>query len=544
MKVGLVILDGWGLNPDLDARDAVRAADTPTFDRLRDSGPFGTLETHGGCVGLPDGQMGNSEVGHLTIGAGRVVYQESARITDAIRRWQDESTADTDDPADPPIDQNPALSSAFDHARDNDGRVHFLGLVSDGGVHAYQSHLHALLDLAAEAGVDAVTHAFTDGRDTDPTGGEDYLADLKARAADVGTGDVATVTGRYYAMDRDRNWERTRRAYDAIVAREAPHEADSAVAAVTQSYDRGDTDEFVEPTLVADGPALSDGDAVVFVNFRSDRARQLTRMLAGIEPDWEGEPDPAWPAAATQPDIRMVTMTEYDETFGLPVAFPPNQPEDTLGEVLSETTHSQLRIAETEKYAHVTYFLNGGREVEFPGEHREIVPSPDVATYDQQPEMSAPQVTDRAVEVIDRDDPDVVVLNYANPDMVGHTGDFEAAVAAVEAVDEQLDRLVTAMREAGSHVLVTADHGNADDMGTADSPHTAHTTNPVPLVSLAAPDGDANPAIEAGDDATGGWTVREGGGLADVAPTILSLLDVEQPPAMTGTSLLEADEDD
>jgi 2,3-bisphosphoglycerate-independent phosphoglycerate mutase len=545
MKVGLVILDGWGLNPDTDARDAVRAADTPTFDTLRESGAVGTLETHGGRVGLPDGQMGNSEVGHLTIGAGRVVYQESARITDAIRRWRGEETTSTSDPADPPLDENPAITSAFEYATEHDGRVHVMGLISDGGVHAYQSHLHALLSLAAEEGVDAVTHAFTDGRDTDPTGGADYLAALQSHADEVGTGDVATVTGRYYAMDRDRNWERTRRAYDAIVAREAPHVADSAVAAVEQSYERGETDEFVEPTLIDGGPALADGDAVVFVNFRSDRARQFTRMLAGIEPDWDdaAPPDPAWPSASTRPETRMVTMTEYDETFDLPVAFPPNLPEDTLGEVLAETNHSQLRLAETEKYAHVTYFLNGGREVEFPGEHREIIPSPDVPTYDHQPEMSAPEVTDRAVEVIERDDPDAMVLNYANPDMVGHTGDFEAAVAAVEAVDEQLDRLVTAMRAAGAHVLVTADHGNADEMGTEDHPHTAHTTNPVPLVYLRAPADDADAAIAAGDDASGGSRVREGGGLADVAPTILSLLGIEQPPAMTGTSLLEGGDD-
>jgi len=543
MHVGLVILDGWGCNPDRDARDAVRAAETPTVDRLREAGAVGTLATHGGRVGLPEGQMGNSEVGHLTIGAGRVVHQESARITDAIRRWRGEPAGGAttpDQPADPPLDENEAIVGAMDHAAEHGGRLHVLGLISDGGVHSYQGHVHALLSLAAERGVECVTHAFTDGRDTDPTGGADYLAALQDHAESVGTGDVATVTGRYYAMDRDRNWERTRRAYDAIVARAGDHEAPSAVAAVEASYDRGDTDEFVEPTLVDGGPPLDDGDGVIFANFRSDRARQLTRMLAGIEPDWKGgDADPAWPPAQGRPDVRFVTMTQYDETFDLPVAFPPNQPEDTLGEVLWETGHTQLRIAETEKYAHVTYFLNGGREVEFPGEHREIVPSPDVATYDQQPEMSAPAVTDRALAVIERDDPDVVVLNYANPDMVGHTGDFDAAVTAVEAVDEQLDRLVTGMRDAGGHVLVTADHGNADDMGTADAPHTAHTTNPVPFISAAPPGPEESAAVQEGDDVSGGWRVREGGGLADVAPTILGLLGVDLPPAMTGTSLLE-----
>jgi len=527
MNAALVILDGWALNPDPEARDAVAAADTPNFDRLRASGAFGTLVTSGRRVGLPEGQMGNSEVGHLNIGAGRVVTQESARVTDAIERWR-RSTGDDGDEADVPddlvgdgpIDENEAILSAFDYANEHGGRVHFMGLVSDGGVHSYQAHLHALIDLAADTDVDAVTHAFTDGRDTSPTGGEAYLSDLQAHADEQGTGHVATVSGRYYAMDRDTNWDRTRRAYDAIVAREAEYEADSAVEAVRESYDRGDTDEFVEPTLVSGGPSLDDGDAVVFVNFRSDRARQLTRMLADIRAE-------DWGADTTPPDCRVVTMTEYDETFDLPVAFPPIRPEDTLGEVLSETGHTQLRIAETEKYAHVTYFLNGGREVEFEGETREIVESPDVPTYDLQPEMSAPELTDTAIEIIEGSDPDVMVLNYANPDMVGHTGDFDAAVAAVEAVDEQLGRLVDAIQAAGGHVLVTADHGNADDMGTPEEPHTAHTTNPVPLIYLA-PDGTG-----------GGRTVRAGGALEDLAPTVLELIGVEKPGVMTGESLLE-----
>jgi len=320
-------------------------------------------------------------------------------------------------------------------------------------------------------------------------------------------------------MDRDENWERTRRAYDAIVEREADYTAESAVAAVEQSYDRDTTDEFVEPTLVGDRPALADGDAAVFFNFRADRARQLTRMLADVEPVWPFETDP--------PEVWLVTMTEYDETFDLPVAFPPQQPADTLGEVLATRGYTQIRIAETEKYAHVTYFFNGGREVAFEGERREIVPSPDVPTYDRQPEMSAPEVTDTAIGIIETEGPDVLVLNYANPDMVGHTGDFKAAVAAVEAVDEHLGRLVAAIREAGGHVVVIADHGNADDMGTVEKPHTAHTTNPVPFVYVA-PDGTH-----------GGKRVREGGTLADVAPTVLGLLGEPVPAAMTGESLLE-----
>jgi len=518
MNVGLVILDGWGLNPDESARDAVAAAETPTMDRLREQGTTGTLATDGRHVGLPDGQMGNSEVGHLTIGAGRVVTQESARITDAIARWRGEAST-FDAPADPPLDENEALTTAFRFAEREGGRVHFAGLVSDGGVHSDQSHLHALIDLAAERDTEAVTHAFTDGRDTAPTAGADFLRDLETHAAERDTGAVATVSGRYYAMDRDENWARTRRAYDAIVNRESAFTAPAGVAAVENSYERETTDEFVEPTCIEGGPALADGDAVVFVNFRADRARQLTRLLADIDPVWPFETDP--------PESRVVTMTEYDDDFDLPVAFPPRQPAQTLGAVLAETGHTQLRIAETEKYAHVTYFLNGGRERQFDGECREIVPSPDVPTYDHQPEMSAPAVTDAAVEHIDTDDPDVVVLNYANPDMVGHTGDFDAARAAVETVDSHLGRLVERMRTAGATVFVTADHGNADDMGTPERPHTAHTTNPVPFVALA-PDGGS-----------GGWRVRENGELADIAPTVLDVLGVAVPDEMTGTPLLE-----
>jgi 2,3-bisphosphoglycerate-independent phosphoglycerate mutase len=520
MNVGLVILDGWALAPDSQrGHDAVGAAETPAFDQLRETGTDATLETHGRRVGLPEGQMGNSEVGHLNIGAGRVIKQESARVSDAIARWRGESPPDVD-PGDAPIDDNDAIGSAFEYAADHDGRVHFLGLVSDGGVHSYQSHLHALLELAADRGVGAVTHAFTDGRDTAPESGAGYLAALQNHVEAVGTGGVATVSGRYYAMDRNQNWTRTERAYNAIRNREAAHTADSAVAAVEASYDRGDTDEFLEPTLVSGGPALTDGDAAIFVNFRSDRARQLTRLLGDIRPeDWAVETNP--------PEIRLVTMTEYDATFDLPAAFPPRVPKNTLGEVLSAAGMTQLRLAETEKYAHVTYFLNGGREVEFDGEIRHIVRSPDVPTYDRQPEMSALAVTDTAIELIERVDPDAMVLNYANPDMVGHTGDFDAAVAAVEAVDKQLERLLDALVGAGAHVLVTADHGNADDMGSPEEPHTAHTTNPVPFV-YRAPDGTDS-----------GRTVREGGTLADIAPTMLALSGIDRPEEMTGQSLVE-----
>ncbi|SDQ26316.1 2,3-bisphosphoglycerate-independent phosphoglycerate mutase [Natronobacterium texcoconense] len=539
MDAALIVLDGWGLGTG-DGRDAVAAAETPTFDRLADTGAYGRLEVAGRRVGLPDGQMGNSEVGHLNIGAGRVVYQEYTRISDSI--------------ADGSFRENDAINAAFENARETDGTIHFVGLVSDGGVHSDQEHLHALIELAADREVEAVTHAITDGRDTSPTGGREYLAELEDVIDEHGTGHVATVSGRYYAMDRDQNWERTNRTYDAIVNRDAEYEAASALEAVEQSYDREVTDEFVEPTLVSEAPrasdgerrsreqdrpaledgdsaeqssagshlALQDGDSVVWFNFRSDRARQLTRMLADIRPeDWHDdlETDP--------PNAEVVMMTQYDKTFDLPVAYPPTQPENVLGEVLADAGKTQLRIAESEKYAHVTYFLNGGREIEFDGESREIVESPDVPTYDLQPEMSAPAVTDTAIETIETEDPDALVLNYANPDMVGHTGDYEAAIEAVEAVDEGLGRLVETLEEYGAHVLITADHGNADDMGTEDDPHTAHTYNDVPLVYLA-PDGS-----------DGSRTIREGGTLADIAPTMLEVIGLEQPPEMTGESLLE-----
>jgi 2,3-bisphosphoglycerate-independent phosphoglycerate mutase len=554
MKAALIILDGWGLGSEARSaseqsggdqprdsedggRNAIEAAETPNFDRFAEAGAYGTLTVSGRRVGLPEGQMGNSEVGHLNIGAGRVVKQEYTRITDAIEAGE--------------LGENAAIDSAFSYARENDGCVHFTGLVSDGGVHSDQEHLYALIELAAERGVDAVTHAFTDGRDTAPESGAGYLAELEQVTDREGTGAVATVSGRYYAMDRDQNWDRTRRAYDAIVNREAEHSADSAVEAVEASYERGDSpdrgsgprqtesgggDEFVEPTVVEGGPALSDGDAVLFFNFRADRARQLTRMLADIDPVWEFETAP--------PAIQLATMTQYDKEFDLPVAFPPHQPEDTLGEVLADHGLTQLRIAESEKYAHVTYFLNGGREVEFDGETREIVKSPDVPTYDLQPEMNAEEVTDTAIWFVEKDNPDVLVLNYANPDMVGHTGDFDAAVEAVEAVDAELGRLVQAVEAAGGHTIITADHGNADDMGTPENPHTAHTYNPVPFVYLT-PEGDSGVSeseVNGGSerlDRSGGKKVGPDGSLCDIAPTILSLIGVEQPKAMTGRNLLE-----
>jgi 2,3-bisphosphoglycerate-independent phosphoglycerate mutase len=506
MDAALVILDGWGLGEDTDnSRNAVADAHTPNFDRFQTEGAAGILETHGRDVGLPEGQMGNSEVGHLTIGAGRIVQQSSTRISDAIENDS--------------LGENEALSGAFKHAATHDGRVHFMGLVSDGGVHSLQSHLHALIELAGERGVPALTHAFTDGRDTSPKSGASYLQELETVIDEVGTGHVATVSGRYYAMDRDENWERTKRAYDAIINREGEHTASSAVESVENAYERDETDEYIVPTLVEndesnDEQSLTDSDAVVFFNFRADRARQLTRLLADIRPDWDAETDP--------PETHVVTMTEYDATFDLPIAFQPDEPRDTLGETVA-ANGTQLRIAESEKYAHVTYFLNGGREVEFDGEIRTIVDSPDVPTYDQKPEMSAVEVTDAAIDTIAHEDPSLLVLNYANPDMVGHTGDYAAAVEAVECVDEQLKRLVETCHAAGAHVFITADHGNADDMGTPDDPHTAHTLNPVPFISL---------------PTDNEYAVREGGTLADIAPTLLAVMEINKPDAMTGESLL------
>jgi 2,3-bisphosphoglycerate-independent phosphoglycerate mutase len=532
MQVALVVLDGWGLGAGAPSefrtgpspeggRDAVAAADTPTFDRYAREGATATLDAAGRSVGLPDGQMGNSEVGHLTIGAGAVVERAYTRIEDAI---DDGTLAD-----------RPAVAGALAAARggrpteseapgEDGGRLHLVGLASDGGVHSHVRHLRALARAAGERGVEPVVHAITDGRDTPPESARRYVEPLAAAAEATG-GTVATVSGRYYAMDRDGNWERTRRAYDAVVDRRADHHAETAAAAVAAGYDRGETDEFLAPTTVEGGPPVGAGDAVLFVNFRADRMRQLVRSVAGLGPG-ETAPD-EWRAVfgdQDPPPVHVATMTEYDREFSLPVAFETIEPGTTLGEALAEAGRTQLRIAESEKYPHVTYFLNGGRELAYDGEIRRIVDSPDVPTYDRAPAMSAAGVTDEAVAVVDAHDPDVVVCNYANPDMVGHTGDFEATVVAVEAVDRELGRLVEAVHAAGAYALVTADHGNADDLGTVEAPHTAHTTNPVPFVAL--------PPAEDGVDARDGT-------LADLAPTVLALLGDSVPESMTGRSLLE-----
>jgi 2,3-bisphosphoglycerate-independent phosphoglycerate mutase len=477
----LVVLDGWGLAAP-GPGNAVELADTPVFDELWQKHPHTTLTTHGPAVGLPEGQMGNSEVGHLNLGAGAVVKQDLLRIDEAIE--------------DGSFFENETLLAACDA-----GRLHLLGLVSDGGVHSSMGHLKALVDLAVSQNVpDIVIHAFTDGRDTSPDSGVRHLAEV-----DSWTGArVATVAGRYYAMDRDRRWERTQLAYDAIVAGVAEFTAATGEEAVRRAYERDETDEFIKPTLVGDDGRIRAGDAAIFFNFRPDRARQLTIKLGELEA------------------VALTTLTEYNEAWELPIAFPPARPEVTLASTLADRGRAQLHVAETEKYAHVTYFFNGGEEDPYPEEVRELVDSPrDVPTYDKKPEMSAREAAEAFTSRWREGDFAFGIINFANPDMVGHTGVIEAAVAAVETVDECLGQVVEAVHESGGVCVITADHGNADQMLEPDgSPNTAHSKNPVPL-------------IVTGD----GGELREGSVLADVAPTVLGLLGEEQPGAMSGKPL-------
>ena len=473
--VALVILDGWGCAP-AGPGNAVELAETPNFDRLWRTFPHMTLKASGGAVGLPPGQMGNSEVGHLTIGSGRVLFQDLMRVNEAIE--------------DGSFFENPALTAAFEHGE----RVHLLGLVSHGGVHSHIDHLRALLRFAPEK---TWIHAFTDGRDVSPHSAEHDLAELPVDR-------ISTVTGRYYAMDRDGHWERTQRAFDAIVEGEG-EEASDPIEAVRRSYERGITDEFIEPIAITGRPRLRPGkDTAIFFNFRPDRARQLSMKLVEAGAD-------------------ITTMTKYRSDLDVPVALPEQEVQETLAEVLSEHGVRQLHVAETEKYAHVTYFFNGGREQEWAGETRILVPSPrDVASYDQKPEMSAGEATARFVEELDRDGYRFAVLNLANPDMVGHTGSIPAAVKAVETADECLGEIVEAVSRNGGVALITADHGNAEQMLERDgvSPHTAHTTNPVPLIVT-------DPEV----------TLANTGELSDLSPTVLGFLGLRQPLQMTGKPL-------
>jgi 2,3-bisphosphoglycerate-independent phosphoglycerate mutase len=480
--VCLVVLDGWGL-AEPGPGNAVELADTPVFDELWEKHPHTTLVTYGPAVGLPEGQMGNSEVGHLNLGAGAVVKQDLLRIDEAIE--------------DGSFYENEALRAACDTER-----LHLLGLVSDGGVHSSLEHLRALVELAGREGVeDVVIHAFTDGRDTSPDSGAGHVAEVESWDG----ARVATVSGRYYAMDRDKRWDRTELAFDAIVKGEAEFSAETGEEAVRAAYDRGETDEFIKPTVIGDDGRIRDGDRAIFFNFRPDRARQMTQKLG-------------------EAGVPLTTLTEYHEDWDYPVAFPPARPDVTLASTLAERGKAQLHVAETEKYAHVTYFFNGGEEDEYPGEERELVDSPrDVPTYDKKPEMSAREAADAFTERWRDGDYTFGIINFANPDMVGHTGVIEAAVKAVETVDECLGDVVKAVEEKGGVCVITADHGNADQMLQEDgSPDTAHSMNPVPLIVTA----------DVGE-------LRDDGTLADVAPTVLALLGEKQPDAMSGRPLQE-----
>jgi len=497
-SLALVVLDGWGLAP-AGPGNAISQASTPVFDELWDRYPHTTLSASGRDVGLPDGQMGNSEVGHLNLGAGAVVQQDLTRIDDAV--------------ADGSFFDNPVLKAACQAAVSGPrGRLHLMGLVSDGGVHSGWEHIEACVELAAREGVpDLVVHAFTDGRDTAPKSGAGYLTELERWLRRAGR--VGTVSGRFYAMDRDGRWERIKEAYDALVHAQGLN-ADSAVAAVEESYERGETDEFVRPTVIGDYDGMADGDAVLHFNFRPDRARELIMALG--EPDFDEFP------RGVSPSVELTTLTEYRKGWKYPVAFPPQVPKVTLAQVIASEGATQLHVAETEKYAHVTYFFNGGREAEWEGEERCLVPSVrDVPTYDHGPEMSARAAADEFSQRWARDGFRFGIINFANPDMVGHTGDIPAAVKGVETVDGCLGDVVTAVHGSGGACIVTADHGNADNMLEPDgSPNTAHSTNPVPFIVT-----------------VNGLSLAEGR-LADVAPTALALLGIQQPEAMTGRSLI------
>jgi 2,3-bisphosphoglycerate-independent phosphoglycerate mutase len=497
----LMILDGFGIGPE--SGNAIRAANKPNIDRLFANNPLTQIGASGLDVGLPDGQMGNSEVGHTNIGAGRIVYQELTRITKSIE--------------DGDFFENPAFLSAVDNAVSHDGALHLIGLLSAGGVHSHNTHLYALVELAKKRGCKKVfIHALLDGRDVPPDSGKGYVEECEQKLKEIGVGKIATVMGRYYAMDRDNRWERVEKAYAAMVYGEGVQCADP-VKAVEDSYKQGVTDEFVVPAVCAENAKIQANDSVIFFNFRPDRAREITRTL--VDPDFKGfeRKNGFFP-------LTYVCMTQYDATMpNVEVAFKPQSLKNTFGEYISDKGLTQLRIAETEKYAHVTFFFNGGVEKQYPGEDRVLIHSPKVATYDLQPEMSAYEVTDALVERIKSGKYDVIILNFANCDMVGHTGIFSAAKAAVEAVDKCVGKVTNAIAEMDGVALITADHGNADKMYEEDgSPFTAHTTNPVPFCVVGYP-----------------CKLRSGGRLADIAPTMLKIMGLPQPPEMTGVSIVE-----
>jgi len=503
----LIILDGWGYREAKEG-NAILAARTPKLDHLIEEYPWCFLEASGEAVGLPEGQMGNSEVGHLNIGAGRIVYQDLTRINLSIRKGD--------------FFKNPAFLSAISNAKANDSSLHLMGLVSYGGVHSYMTHIHSLIKLAQQEGLKKVyIHVFLDGRDVPPKAALKDITELDAFCKENGNAKIATISGRYYAMDRDKRWDRTKLAYDALTIGVAPYKTLDAETAVSEAYERGETDEFIKPTVITDSEGkpeavIKDNDSVIFFNFRPDRARQLT--WAFVNKDFENFP------REKHPKVYYVCMAQYDETLDLPIAFPPEELENVLGEVLSKQGLTQLRIAETEKYAHVTFFLNGGQEKCYEGEDRCLIPSPKIATYDLQPEMSAYEVTEEVIGRIRSGKYDVIVLNFANMDMVGHTGIFEAAVKAVETVDSCVGRIAVALKEAGGVAIITADHGNAEQMenSTTGEPHTAHTSNPVKCIYF------GNDEVKA----------LKNGKLCDLAPTLLELLKIPKPEEMTGESLI------
>ena len=494
-------MDGFGKNESTYG-NAIAAAKKPNLDKIVSENPITFIGASGLDVGLPDGQMGNSEVGHTNIGAGRVVYQELTRITKSIQ--------------DGDFFTNEALVGAMENCKKNSSALHLMGLMSDGGVHSHNTHLYGIMELAKRSGVDKVyIHCFMDGRDVPPTSGKDYLAELYKKCDEIGVGEIATVMGRYYAMDRDNRWERVVKAYKAMTEGEGV-KFDCACKMMEESYANDVTDEFIVPAVSEKAVPVKDNDSIVFFNFRPDRAREITRAFV----------DPAFSGFEREQlkGLYYVCMTQYDATMpNVHVAFKPESLENTFGEYISDKGLKQLRIAETEKYAHVTFFFNGGVEKQYPGEDRILVKSPAVATYDLQPEMSAYEVTDKLLAAIDSDKYDAIILNYANCDMVGHTGVFDAAVKAVEAVDTCVGKIVDAVAAKGGVTLITADHGNADKMYEADgSPFTAHTTNPVPFIVVGYP-----------------CELREGGRLCDIAPTMLKIMGLEQPKEMTGVSIIK-----
>ncbi len=522
----LMILDGFGLNP-AEYGNAIKAAHTPNLDKIFKTYPHISLKASGLAVGLPDGQMGNSEVGHLNIGAGRIVYQELTRITKAVE--------------DGIFDGNAALNKAINHVKSENSTLHIFGLLSDGGVHSHIEHIKATIRLAARRGVkDILLHCFMDGRDVPPTSGIYYIEEMEKMMKDEGSFRIGVVSGRYYAMDRDKRWDRVEKAYDALTLSETSPQAtesiksedsavsaiferaDSASEAVRKAYETGVTDEFILPTVCDGAKSVSDGDSVIFCNFRPDRAREITRAFT--DPDFEGFERKKFPR-----NLVYVCMTQYDAAMpNVEIAFPPQTIKNTLGEYLSAKGLHQLRIAETEKYAHVTFFFNGGVEAANPLEDRILIPSPKVATYDLKPEMSAFEVTDKVTEEIARGVYDAIILNFANADMVGHTGVFDAAVKAIEALDSCVEKVVSAVLAAGGQILLTADHGNADCMlDESGNIVTAHSTNPVPLVHIS-----ANPC-EFREDLHGEAK------LADIAPTMLRLMGLDAPPEMTGNCLIK-----